>query len=128
MTVQINPSAPAGLAKQAATPFAGFALVNGTGPIVSWTTPNDGKLHRVSVFGTYNVTSAMTGGNVYLDGFDPLGNPIQEPMLTPQSGVQSYWINFPYTVVVQPNSLVTINQQIALTAGACTVWAEIWGQ
>ena len=43
----------------ASTPAAGFALINGTTTILSWTAPADGKNHRLSVFASAHISSAM---------------------------------------------------------------------
>jgi hypothetical protein len=112
----------------AATPVAGYTLVNGTGNIISYTFPNDGKLHRVAVAATLSVSSSMTGGNVYLNGTAPDGTAIFEQMVTGgQAGPEAYWINFPYTVVVEAGSTIAVAQQFALTAGAAKLWAELYG-
>ncbi len=111
---------------QAATPLAGYQLINGTGTIISWTTPNDGQLHRVLLLYNQHVTSGETGGQ------------IQITTTTPDSGTHAYTIenggsgtgfsqgsNTAY--LVAPNTAVTVAQSSALTAGAAVFWAEIWG-
>jgi hypothetical protein len=114
------------LALQAATPVGGFALQNGTPTILSWTAPNDGLLHRILVISNLHVTSGETGGAVscaysYPDGFGGLSS------ITPgTTGAGSV----PGTFLarnIQAGSMVTIEQVSALTAGAATLWAEIWG-
>jgi hypothetical protein len=69
----------------------------------------------------------MTGGNIYLNGVAPDGTTIDEQMIAPQTGPQSYWVGFAYPVIVQAGSLVAVSQQFALTAGAAKAWAGIMG-
>ena len=54
------------LALQATTGTAGYTLINGTGNIITWTTPNDGGLHRIAVFASIHVTSTETNGVIAL--------------------------------------------------------------
>jgi hypothetical protein len=113
------------LALQAATPVAGFALQNATPTILTWTAPNDGALHRVLLMINLHVTSAETGGSIGVTIPLPDGS-----SLTPTinaggfgAGVQAYT----YTDFVKAGGTTTFSQTGALTGGAATVWAEIWG-
>jgi hypothetical protein len=117
-----------GLFLQAATPVAGVALVNGTPTILSWTPPNDGKLHRFTYFASMVVTAPETGGTVGFQ-FDAPGNVFASwNIFAPNQGAG---YSFGQTVlqgqVCAPGQPVTLVQITALTAGAATLWAEIWG-
>lgn len=120
----------AGLTLLATTGAAGYALVNGTGNILTWTAPNDGALHRVFVFATKHVVTTETGGQVQTaltlpDGFAVSGVGIF-------TGGQGAGIQTPSTtgnsaLFAEAGTTVTVKQTSALSAGASTLWAEIWG-
>lgn len=115
----------------ATTDDSGFALQNGTPTILSWTAPDDGQLHRVTLYAVLNVTSTETGGQIQLDWYGPW------------SGSAAYQLNIfnaeesatthgsPPTIsqnlLIGPGTTVSLVQSSALTAGAATVYAEIWG-
>jgi hypothetical protein len=117
-----------GLALVAATPVAGFPLQNATPTIVTWTTPNDGKQHRVIAFATLSVSVLEVGGNVAMQGFAPDGTAISEQMITGANPAGAYWPNFAYPVIVGPNTVVDVAQSFALTSGVAKVWVELWGE
>jgi hypothetical protein len=120
-----NASGP--LALQAATPVSGFALVNGTPNILTWAAPNDGKLHRVMIFATLQVTSAETGGVVEITYFNPGGNFDSDGVFSGNLGNGPYPLSNVFPLTIQAGSAFSIKQSSALTAGAATLWAEIWG-
>ena len=116
-----------GLVLQAATPAAGYTLINGTGNIITWTAPNDGAVHRFLVVTILDVTSAQTGGQISATSTMPNAAASSQILYpggqaggahTPGSG------NFPQQV--QAGTTVTISQSSALTLGAAVLWAEIW--
>ena len=114
-----------GLTLRAATPAAGVALVNGTPVILTWTAPNDGKLHRVIVVGQVQVTSAETAGAVTMTTAAPVvsGSPF-----TLDAGGHAGVATYPLTAQVltaQPGETINITQT-ALSAGAALLYAEIW--
>lgn len=117
------------LQPQAATPAAGFALQNGTPVLLSWTTPNDGRLHRVMVIADQVVTSAETGGGVNLSFTDPGGTPRNQGIFGAGlgAGFTAAGSNGPNMFTVGPGTVVSLGQSGALLAGAATVWAEVWG-
>jgi hypothetical protein len=121
----------AGLELQASTGAAGFALQDATSTILSWTAPNDGNFHRAIVLGIGNVTVAATGGQVNLVGTDIAGNSINAVLLA--AGLSTIGTNAfnnasnRMLVTVKPGTTLSITQESALTAGAVTVFAEIWG-
>jgi hypothetical protein len=111
---------------QAATPVGGFALVNGTPNILSWTAPGDGKQHRVIVMGGISVSSAETGGlvNVSL----PLPNTADVVQTFFGANLGSFTAIGQFTAaIVGPGAVVALVEASALTGGAATLWAEIWG-
>jgi hypothetical protein len=113
---------------QAATPVAGTALVNGTPTIVSWTAPNDGRLHRFALFGGLSVSSTQTGGLVNLTFTAPDGS-AQNLNVFAGALTAAYWeINSVYQCMslIQAGATVGI-VQTAQTAGASKLYAEIWG-
>lgn len=115
---------------QAATPFAGTALINGTATILTWTTPNDGKLHRFLIYAALLVATSETGGLIQVGWFGPGGATIQNTQLFAAglaAFTQAYAPNAIPGLVAAPNTAVTVAQNSALTAGAATLWAEIWG-
>jgi hypothetical protein len=112
----------------ATTGVDGFALQNGTPTILSWTPPDDGNVHRVMCQVVLSVTSAETGGQVNLTTYTPdLAYSYVWTLLTAGFGAGAYVPGVPPMVPVPPGQAVTIAQATALTAGAATLWAEIWG-
>jgi hypothetical protein len=119
-----------GLALRAATPAAGVALVNGTPAILSWTTPNDGNLHRFQVFLSMDVISTYTGGQIVVTFTSPGGNSVAWGVYAAGAATGAGWNYgeiFLAPTFVKAGTTVTISQGTALTAGAATLQAEIWG-
>lgn len=122
-----NPSfASAPMLLQAATPVAGFALQNATPNILTWTTPNDGALHRVLIISVLTVTVAETGGQCIFTTVAPDGTSLTQFTEPGGRGTGAY-NDAPTQVIVGANTTITIKQNSALTAGAAKMWAEIWG-
>ena len=117
------------LTQQAATVVGGYTMINGTGTIISWTTPNDSGLHVSFVFLYMNVSSATTGGNLNLLWTDPGGSAQNQVILSGTQGGGPHASTQPgYCIIpVGANQTVSIQQSSAMTAGAAKVWAEIWG-
>lgn len=115
------------LTRRATTGAAGYALVNGTGTIISWTAPDDGQLHRASLWMMKNVASGETGGKINYSWTLPDGTAAG---YTADNGGNSagliYMYAQPWNVMVKGGTAVTITQVTALSAGASTLWAEIW--
>lgn len=111
----------------ATTGPAGFALQNATPNILTWTAPNDGSLHRVTVILTQTVTSNETGGSIRISYNDPLGN---AGSITPFPGGSTAGTlpnsAGPAPLIVGANTQVVLKQFTALTAGAAVLWAELW--
>ena len=122
---------PSGLQLQESTGLAGFALINGTPTIISWSVPNDGQMHRYEIFMIIKVASSETGGQVNLNFTAPDGTP--QSIEAFAGGLPGPGIHFPVNsngtgaVVVAPGTIVSITEQTALTAGAAVLYAEIWG-
>lgn len=121
----------AGLSMVATTGIAGFALQNGTPNILTWTPPNDGQMHRFTMFSLIHVTSAETGGLVQVAYFGPFAGAGQHVATIFNAALGTDTAGQapanPFMAVVEPGSAVTLTQTSALTVGAATVWAEIWG-
>lgn len=110
----------------AATPIGGFALENGTPSIVNWTAPDDGRLHRILVISSIDVTSAETGGQVWASGDLPDGTGWSQE-INAGGAPAGYAQTTIIAKIVDAGKLVNVYQASALTVGAATVWAEIWG-
>lgn len=116
----------AGLSPVATTGLAGFALQNATPTILTWTTPNDGAMHQFQLFLVLDVTSAETGGEIDLQASTPGGTYNSYRLFSSGLGAGPY--NGPsFALPVGPGQTVNIVQGSALTAGAATLWAAIWG-
>lgn len=116
---------PASLSLLAATPVTGFALQDATPNLLTWTAPADGRLHRVFAIANYLVTSAATGGELLLQFTNPNGA-FESVELVAGGGGTGFQTIFPSYYLCQANETVYLTQT-ALTAGAATVWAELWG-
>ena len=115
---------------QASTGINGFELEDATPNIISWTTPNDGQLHRVTFFVEMDVSLALTGGAIYGLIYIPNGVVNQKTIIPANSiagVVNPSGDGFPFQRLVAPNTLVAVQQGTAITAGAAQLWAEIWG-
>lgn len=119
-----------GFAKLATTGTAGFALTNGTPTIISWTAPNDGAMHMFVCISTVHVTSAETGGTIQVIYQSPISGVTNHFTQAFAGGLGTDTNGQTGTTVfalVQPGTTVTVQQTAALTAGAATVYAELWG-
>ena len=114
------------LQKVAATAEAGYALVNGTGTVISWTAPNDGNLHRVMVPATLHVSSSETGGAINVAFTAPDGTTGTQGIFSASHGAGVFGPDKAGTVIIEPNTTVSVVQGTALSGGAATLWAEIW--
>jgi hypothetical protein len=103
---------------------AGFSLVNGTPNILSFTTPNDGNVHSYFVSTTLNVTVAETGGAVQVT-WTSGGVAYVATYYAGGSGIGTN--NVSGQVVADPNTVVTLKQSSALSAGTASVNAAISG-
>jgi hypothetical protein len=109
----------------AATPPAGYPLVNGTGTIISWTAPNDGQMHRLMAIVEMDVTSTETGGQISLAHRLPDGT-LYTPQLIPAAQAAGGH-NMGFSMYfVQQGTTANLLQNSALTGGAATLWAEFW--
>lgn len=115
-----------GLQKVADAGINGFALQNGTPNILTWTAPNDGVPHRVTVFGGVRCSNAETGGVIQINATDLAGGGIARQLDAGGHGVGSF-VFTASLILVQPGTTVTVQQSSALTVGAATAFAEMWG-
>jgi hypothetical protein len=115
------------MTRQAATTVAGTALVNGTPTMLSWTAPNDGQQHRAQVMATLRVTSTETGGVISVGFTTPDGSSTTLQLIAGAQSAGVFTPNPPRTLICGANTAVSVQQTSALTGGAATLWAEIWG-
>ena len=120
-------SPTAAMSLQAATPVAGFALQNGTPTILTWTPPNDGLEHRFIIQAAISVASTETGGALIVTGTNPDGTAFSHVLTSGGSAAGDVQPGNFFMRVSKAGSVVTVQQSTALTAGAATAWAEIWG-
>jgi hypothetical protein len=124
-----------GPALRATTGLAGFAMVNGTPVILSWTAPNDGNLHRFIIYARLIITVATTGGqvfalvqNVSLPGAQ---NNAGAALFGATGGAGDYFLGknnqSDFKGILGPGESIQVVQTTALTGGAGVVYAEIWG-
>lgn len=119
-----------GFAKLATTGTAGFTLTNGTPNIISWTAPSDGAVHMFVCVSVAHVTSAETGGTVQVIYQSPITGVTNHFTQILAGGLGTDTNGQTGTTIfalVQPGATVTVQQTVALTAGAATVYAELWG-
>lgn len=112
---------------QAATAVGGYALVNGTGNIITWTTPNDGLLHRFAIFAALHVASTETGGQITVSYTLPDATATTHTLFGAGNATGDQAPALPFLLTVQANTAVTVKQATALTGGTAVMWAEIWG-
>jgi hypothetical protein len=110
----------------AATTTSGYAKVNGTGTIISWTAPSDGNQHRFIVLASEEVASNETGGAISTVHTNP-GGGVQTGAGNIFGGTKSAG-NYHQIdgAVAEAGSTVSVEQTSALSGGASTVWVEIW--
>jgi hypothetical protein len=111
---------------QATTGINGIALVNGTPNILTWTAPNDGQMHRVQLIAQVNVTSLETGGQVTLQFTDLTSTLQSRQMIAGGQAAGFSPLTSENAFLVKPGTTVFLTQT-ALTGGAATIWAELWG-
>jgi parallel beta-helix repeat protein len=104
---------------------AGYTMINGTATILSWTAPNDGNIHLVSIFSLMRVISATTGAQVSLTFTDPSNTSKTTTWFSTTRSADAYSADFPQWMhlMVKPNTAVTLAQTSAMTGGAATIWA-----
>lgn len=114
------------LQRHAATPLAGYTLVNGTGNVLSWTAPADGNLHRFIIFADLYVMILQVGGEIEFTYTAPNGDTVTVELFPPNQGVGPVLPGNASLFPLAPGGTVTVTQTSALTAGAANMWAEIW--
>jgi hypothetical protein len=121
------PAWQTGMTQLAATAVAGYTFINGTGTIISWTAPNDGLLHRVSMYGYTHATATMTGGQVNFTFTDPSGTVFSAQEFVAGAVTTGNFQSNLIFIPVEANTTVSILQGTAMTAGTAKFWGEIWG-
>jgi len=113
--------------KVAATPYAGVALINGTQSILSWTAPDDGKMHHILLGFMEDVTSVLTGGTVRFAIVLPDGTVynLNVGAANASAGPHANAVG-QSAFLIQAGSTVLLSQVAAMTAGAALVWAEFY--
>lgn len=124
MSDSYNPPGGAG-GKVAGTPADGFALQNGTPTIFDWTAPNDGNQHAIFASTVIDVTSATTGGVIYIQGTCN-GNVITQELDSGNHGAGNVYGNF-VALTVDPGSTVKVTQGTPVTAGAASACIVLIG-
>lgn len=110
----------------ASTPLTGYTLVNATNTtMLSWTSPNDGQIHRLTLVFILHVTSSETGGAIAFNSFVPDGTAIGAVPVS-AGGVVTGFGQFQREQLVGPNVTSTVVQTTALTVGAAVAWAQFW--
>lgn len=113
---------------QATTGPGGYALINGTGNIITWTAPNDGLLHRFMLISTLYVSSAATGGSITVAYTLPgAGSQTHTFYAASQASTPIGPALSGLLPAIAAGTAVTLTQNAALTGGAATLYAEIWG-
>jgi hypothetical protein len=118
------------LSLQATTGLAGYTMVNATGTILTWAVPNDGKMHRFFLILYLKVTSAQTGGAIGIAFTDP-SNTAQNFGINGggnNAGTDGWGNGFTnwFAIPLYPGSTFSLQQTSAQSAGAATLWAELW--
>jgi hypothetical protein len=123
------PAWQASMTLQAATSASGYPLTNGTGNIISWTAPNDGALHPVWIPAFLVVATLEVGGQILLSFTDPGGSARTQNYFS--AGLAGGFYGPSSTqapgLFIKANTTITVSQNTALTSGASTLWAQIWG-
>lgn len=115
-------TASVGILSQVATTIpAGVAKTNGAQTFLTYTTPNDGKLHTVMAAVANSVTSTETGGQVSLNCTIG-GVPFTSNVLPGAQAPTTHIATCP-TLVCDPNTTVTLTQSSNLTSGASKIYA-----
>lgn len=109
----------------AATPNpAGQALVNGTPTLLSWTAPNDGLIHRVLGIFSLVVTVLEVGGQILLAWtFD--GQALTSQLAA--GGSTANVVQLTFGKFIDPGTVISVNQNTALTAGTAVANIELYG-
>lgn len=104
----------------------GMSLINGTQTILAWTAPDDGQIHRVKIFSYLHVATDEIGGDVKII---PGDGGFSWNAHNGSKGAGDFHIldGGPGDIVLLPGTSVSLEQTVALTGGAATVYAEMWG-
>lgn len=92
--------------------------------ILTWTAPNDSKMHRFTVNATQRVTANETGGVIQV-AFNAPDGTASTFNLFPGGGSQALTAASG-SRQVEPNTTVTVSQTSNLTGGAAILWADLF--
>lgn len=116
---------------QATTGNTGYTLVNSTGTVITYTTPNDGNVHRVILYALIHVSSNETGGQITITYTGPQAGATVHTTTVFAAALSSDTAGqpaaSPIQVIVGPNTAVSVLQATALSGGAAVAWCELWG-
>lgn len=115
------------MSRVATTGPSGIALADSTSTLISWTAPDDGQMHRVQFYAIEVVSSVMTGGIVYINVTYPNGTAKGVEIFPAQTSAGQYLLGSDCNYLIEAGTTASVVQDTALTAGAATVYAEIWG-
>jgi hypothetical protein len=102
------------------------ALVNGTQDIVTWTAPNDGNLHSVIFTYRENCTANETGGQIYVMVYDSANNVVCGSQVSGGGTFSGQYIRSTEAPAIRPGERVALYQYTPVSAGAMTIYAELW--
>lgn len=122
--VPAAPTVPSNVTKQTAkTPTTGFAFTASQTSVFTWTAPNDAQMHQVNYAGVIVAGAAgSTGGSVrilYTAGGQSFNFSVNAGTLSANQIASSQ-----DTFIVDPGTLVNLQQATGVSAGAATMWAS----
>lgn len=109
---------------QPAAQTPSYTLINGTGSVATFTTPNDGREHAYTVAMSVNVTSAETGG-AFQVAYTSRGQPLTAALDAGAHGLGTFASSA--LICADANTIVTVSQSSALTVGAATAAVAVSG-
>jgi hypothetical protein len=115
---------------QATTGEGGFALQDATPTILTWSVPDDGNLHRVSVYSLMHVTSLETGGVIDIVFEGPFAEAVTHTSQIFAGGLATDTagqLGSLFEAIVGAGTTVSLIQGSALIGGAAVLYAELWG-
>lgn len=84
-------------------------------------------MHRFTIFSNLDITVTETGGAVTYFYTPPVGAQQSHTLFAAGQGVSIPLPTNLQPLTVAPGTTVTVQQTSALSAGAATLYAEIWG-
>lgn len=109
----------------ATTGPGGFVLQNATPIIFSFKVPNDGLLHRFLLYGILVVTVTEVGGGVQMNNSG--GGGWNAALFASNTAGPATRGNQLGAAQLGDGTVLNLQQVAALTGGAATLYAELWG-